>query len=313
MLPQPGLATLRHPVSLLVSALVLACADSGIEKKVLLIGLDGVRVDVLAEAATPTIDSLIAEGTFSDAALTGEPTVSGPGWSSMLIGVWPAKHGVHGNNFAGNAYDSFPDFLTRLERLDSRYGTLAVLDWPPLGTDASGGPLVSDAVDRKINMNGDELGYVAADSVTTWIAAELLEEGYGEEEFDVDAAFVYLGNIDVVGHETGSLSDEYRAAIESADRQVAKLVNAIRRRPTYDREDWLILMSTDHGRRDDGGHGGQSVEEQTIFYLAAGPSAVHGTVMTPPRIVDVAVTALAHLGVEIDPAWDLDGVVVGLR
>jgi predicted AlkP superfamily pyrophosphatase or phosphodiesterase len=274
---------------------------------VLLIGLDGVRVDILAQATTPTIDSLIAEGIFSDAALTGEPTVSGPSWSSMLIGVWPQKHGVHGNNFEGNAYEAFPDFLTRLEHIDSSYSTLAVLDWPPLGTEASGGPLVSDGVDAKINLNGDELGYDVADSVTTWVAAELLEES------DVDAAFVYLGNIDVVGHETSSLSDEYRAAIEAADRQVAALVSAIRRRPTYGREDWLILMSTDHGRRDDGGHGGQSVEERTIFYLAAGPSALRGTVMTPPGIVDVAVTALTHLGVEIDPAWDLDGVVVGLR
>ena len=30
-------------------------------------------------------------------------------------------------------------------------------------------------------------------------------------------------------------------------------------------------------------------------------------------IVDVAVTALAHLGVTLDPAWRLDGRVVGLR
>jgi predicted AlkP superfamily pyrophosphatase or phosphodiesterase len=310
---QRGIGKLRHPVSLLVGALLLGCADGGVEKKVLLIGLDGVRVDILAQADTPTIDSLVAEGTFSDAALTGDPTVSGPSWSSMLTGVWPAKHGVHGNNFERNAYDSFPDFLTRLERLDAKYGTLAVLDWPSLGTGAAGGPLVSDAVDHKINLNGDELGYVAADSVTTWIAAELLEELIGEEESGVDAAFVYLGNIDVVGHETGSMSDEYRAAIETADQQVAALVSAIRRRPTYDREDWLILMSTDHGRRDDGGHGGQSAEERTIFYLAAGSSAVRGIAISPPRIVDVAVTALVHLGVEIDPAWDLDGVVVGLR
>jgi hypothetical protein len=40
-------------------------------------------------------------------------------------------------------------------------------------------------------------------------------------------------------------------------------------------------------------------------------------VRTPPaapvEIVDVAVTALAHLGVAIDPAWGLDGKAVGLR
>ena len=64
------------------------------EKKVLLIGLDGVRVDILAQAHTPNIDALIANGTFSGEAQTRPPTVSGPGWSSMLTGVWGDKHKV---------------------------------------------------------------------------------------------------------------------------------------------------------------------------------------------------------------------------
>ena len=76
-------------------------------------------------------------------------------------------------------------------------------------------------------------------------------------------------------------------------------------------EDWLIIMSSDHGRREDGGHGGESPEERTIPFLISG-----GSVTVPfseaPRIVDVAVTALAHLGVELDPAWGLDGIVRGI-
>jgi hypothetical protein len=75
----------------------------------------------------------------------------------------------------------------------------------------------------------------------------------------------------------------------------------------------LILVSTDHGHRDEGGHGGDSPEERTVFFLASGPSVTKGT---PPRdvnIVDVAVTALAHLGIAIDPAWHLDGRVSGLE
>jgi predicted AlkP superfamily pyrophosphatase or phosphodiesterase len=284
-----------------------SCGQSRIENKVLVIGLDGVRVDVLAEAQTPSLDSLIAEGTFSAAALTGEPTVSGPGWSSMLTGVWPAKHGVHGNNFTGNAYDAYPDFLTRLERMDSSYSTFAVVDWPPLGSTESGGPLLSHAIDTKHTFNGDELGYDVTDSLSAVVATQFLENEA------VDAAFVYFGDIDVVGHETGSLSDEYRAAIEAADRQVGALLEAVRRRPTYDRENWLILVSTDHGRRDDGGHGGLSDKERTIFYLAAGPSAIKAQVLTPPRIVDVATTALAHLGVRVQPSWGLDGRIVGLQ
>ena len=52
--------------------------------------------------------------------------------------------------------------------------------------------------------------------------------------------------------------------------------------------------------------------ERTIFYLASGPSAIRGVPETAAEIVDVGVTALAHLGVIIDPAWGLDGRVVGL-
>lgn len=279
--------------------MLIACRAP--EKKVLLIGLDGVRVDILAEAYTPNLDRLIAEGTFTDEVVTAEPTVSGPNWSSMLTGVWPEKHGVHSNNFEDNDYATWPDFLTRLEQLDSSLATYAVLDWPPLGTGASGGPLVSDMVDVKDTIDGDELGYHIADSLSVTAAVEHLASR------DVDAAFVYLGDIDVVGHEVGSLVDEYRESIEWSDVQVGLLLQALERRPTHAEEDWLILVATDHGRRDDGGHGGSSKQERRGFIIASGPSRNPGPrVLTPPAIVDVAATALMHLG-HLDPFWALDG------
>jgi endonuclease/exonuclease/phosphatase family metal-dependent hydrolase len=61
-----------------------------------------------------------------------------------------------------------------------------------------------------------------------------------------------------------------------------------------------------------GGHGGDSPEEATVFYLASGPSAMVGRPEEGPEVVDVAVTALTHLGIALDPVWDLDGEVVGI-
>jgi predicted AlkP superfamily pyrophosphatase or phosphodiesterase len=294
----------------IVGAVVLlglvGCAQPTVSPKVLLIGIDGVRVDVLADAHTPHIDSLIAAGALASDAEAGRPTVSGPSWSSMLIGVWTDKHGVHGNDFSANRYDQYPDFLTRLEGVDSRFGTYAVVDWPPLATPADGGPLLSGAIDRIDFFDGESLGYRVADSLSVIAAMESLTFA------DIDAAFVYLGDVDVVGHDTGSLSPEYRAAIERADAQVGRLLDAVVRRRTYVREDWLILVSTDHGRTDTGGHGGDSVQESRIFVLASGPSVRPGPVDGAVGIVDVAVTALHHLGITIDPAWQLDGKVVGL-
>ncbi len=288
-----------HWLGLACAATVLACGKS--EKKVLLIGLDGVRIDILAQAHTPNLDRLIADGIFGDQVVTAEPTVSGPDWSSMLTGVWPEKHGVRSNNFEGNRYASWPDFLTRLEQLDSSLVTYAVLDWPPLGTSASGGPLVSDLVDAKDTFDGDALGYRVADSLSVAWAVERLA---GQ---DIDAAFVYLGDIDVVGHDVGALADEYRESIEWSDTQVGLLLQALEGRPRYADEDWLILVATDHGRRDEGGHGGSSELERTVFIIASGPSVTGtGSVAAPSAIVDVAAIALKHLG-HFDPAWGLDG------
>jgi predicted AlkP superfamily pyrophosphatase or phosphodiesterase len=187
--------------------------------------------------------------------------------------------------------------------------TYAVVDWPPLGTAASGGPLVSDAVDVKQNIDGDELGYQVADSLSVAAAVEYLTNG------DPDAAFVYLGDIDVVGHEAGSLSEAYRESLEWSDRQVGLLLHALQRRVMYAHEDWLVLVATDHGRTDEGGHGGSSPLERNVFIITSTPSRQPGVrVHTPANIVDVAPTALAHLGIDIDPAWGLDGTpLIGWR
>ena len=91
------------------------------------------------------------------------------------------------------------------------------------------------------------------------------------------------------------------------------LIDAVRVRPLYSSENWLILVSTDHGRLPNGDHGGDSPIEMTTFILASGPSAALGIPANPTFIVDIAVTALTHLGVSIDPAWELNGKPVGLR
>ncbi|KPK63069.1 MAG: hypothetical protein AMS21_06940, partial [Gemmatimonas sp. SG8_38_2] len=170
-----------------------ACGEPSKEKKVLVIGIDGVRPDVLAKANTPNIDALVADGTFAGRVESKVQTWSVPAWSSIATGVWPAKHLVTSNDFTGHDYAAYPDFLTRIELVNPELSTFVVLDWPPLGTGDSGGPLFSDMIDAKLTFDGGDGGYETA-----------------------DAAFIYIGNPDVVAHDTG-VSAEYRAAIEAAD------------------------------------------------------------------------------------------------
>ena len=280
--------------------------------RVLLIGIDGVRPDVLAEVATPNIDALAASGWYTAEARTTTPSVSGPSWSSMLTGVWPEKHGVTDNSFSGRDYDTWPGFLTRAERERPELSTFAALDWLPLAELPEGGPVVPAAVDERAVLDGYEHGWAEADGEVTAHAVRHLGEA------DPDAMFVYLGNPDETSHRHGSIGSEYRDAIALADRHVGMLIDAVRARPGLANEDWLVLVSTDHGRREDGGHGGDSPEEMTIFILASGVGGSGGRSPTadwpppgPANIVDIAATALAHLGFEINQAWGLDGRPLG--
>ena len=300
----------RTLLALLITVLFPGCDSGRVQStpvpKVLVIGIDGVRPDVLAQVSTPNLDALAAEGSFTARARTGLPSVSGPGWSSFLIGVWPDKHGVTNNDFTGKRYDEFPDFLTRIEQVRPELNTFAVADWPPLAEAEDGRPTLSDQIDVKHALNGYEAGWAEADARSVELAVEHLGSS------DPDALFVYLGNPDETSHHFRSIGEEYRESIALADKHVGLLVEAVRGRASYDQEDWLILSSTDHGRLSNGGHGGDTPEERTIYYLVSGPSASRGELPDSTRIVDVPVTALAHLGLEADPTWRLDGKVVGL-
>ena len=114
-------------------------ADQFSARKVLIIGIDGTRPDALAKAKTPHLDSLIEQGAFTDTAqILGtrydkNNTISGPGWSSILTGVWADKHGVHDNSFDGRNYELFPHFFKRLKRSRPDAKTFSFVSWEPIG------------------------------------------------------------------------------------------------------------------------------------------------------------------------------------
>lgn len=275
--------------------------------KLLLIGIDGVRADVLADVSTPNIDALASGGTFTARTRTTTPSVSGPSWSSMLTGVWPEKHGVTDNEFGGRRYDEYPGFLTRMEQVRPELSTFAVVDWVPLMQLEGGSTVVGSEVDRRELLDGYEVGWAEADARATGLTVEHLSTA------DPDALFVYLGNPDETSHQAGSIGMEYREAIALSDEHVGRIVGAVRARPTFPTENWLVIVSTDHGRTSEGGHGGDSPVEMTTFILTSGPGAAVGAFNGESFIVDVAVTALTHMGIDIDPEWGLDGKAVGLR
>jgi arylsulfatase A-like enzyme len=108
-------------------------------------------------------------------------------------------------------------------------------------------------------------------------------------------SFIYLGGVDTAGHVTG-VGGAYRAAVRAADQRVGRLLAAVRSRLSYERENWTIVVVTDHGHLDRGGHGGREPEVATAWAAAAGPGIRPGAPPLITRQEEVAPLVLAAAG-----------------
>ncbi|MFJ8828144.1 alkaline phosphatase family protein [Streptomyces sp. NPDC102467] len=288
-----GTATATATAALALSVPTTAYAAAR-TPKVLVIGLDGTLLSRVKDADAPHLKALMAAGLTAPSSIYANPlapTLSGPGWSTLITGVWPDKHNVKDNNFTGHKFARYPDFLTRIETAKPGLSTYAVSSWAPL-TDT----VFSPKVDTRVSTPSAEY-----DTGTAARAVAQLKSA------DPDAVFVQLDNVDHAGHSYGAASGQYLDAIHGVDGQVGQLVDALKSRTTYADEDWLILVTADHGHTDPGGHGGSTWQERQTFMIAVGSTAAAGSLRHDVKMPDIAASALAHLGIAIDPTWGLDG------
>jgi predicted AlkP superfamily pyrophosphatase or phosphodiesterase len=262
--------------------------------KVLILGIDGCRPDALKAADAPHLHALIKQGAFSDKAQTGEYTVSGPGWASMFTGVWHTKHGVRDNRFDAANFKAYPHFFRRLKQVRPAAYTILLVQWWPIATQIVTDPDLSRTF--------------LADARVADEAVKVLRER------DPDVLFLHFDEVDKAGHKYGFHPSvtEYTQAIARADADFGRVLAALRERPAYGNEDWLILVTTDHGGSDKG-HGRNIPEHRTIFIIVSGSAATKGAIDPAPAIVDVAATALVHLRIPLDDKWQLDGKPIGLK
>ncbi|WP_218055973.1 alkaline phosphatase family protein [Actinobaculum suis] len=262
-------------------------------RPLLLLGLDGTRWSIAAEPGVGTnLQRLAREGSWHQ--MTMEvPTISAPGWGSILTGTTHAEHGLRDNSCVGGRTWNCPDFLSQAFYEDQRTTTFAAAGWPVLVDPSGLGPIIHPRMEQQyaglhnvIVRDGETYGYQRIDAEIADIAAAKLRS---PEAFDV--GFVYFCDVDDAGHVYGLQGEEYRAAIRRVDAHVGHLVEVISARD----EDWLVVLTTDHGHRDEGGHGGDSPRERESWVVAWAPS---GNIPNWPEIIE---------------PWELAGLMLAAR
>jgi len=294
------------------------------QKKVVFIILDGIPADVLENTSTPNLDEIAKKGGYSRAYTGGikggyseTPTISAVGYNSLLTGTWANKHNVWGNEIKEPNYNYWTIFRFLKEaRTTSNIAIFST--WQDNRTKLIGEGLAQTGfLKMDFSFDGFELDTLTYphDSETQYIQKidnlVSYEAAYQLKKSGPDLSWVYLEYTDDMGHRYGD-SPQLSTAVALADEQVGRIYKSIRYREEKFGEDWMIIITTDHGRKAPDGkdHGGQSDRERETWIVTNAQNPNGYFKNEKPAMVDIlpTIARFMEIDIPITALRELDGV-----
>jgi hypothetical protein len=247
-------------------------------RRVVIVLIDALRYDTsIKEDVMPTLAQLRQQG--ASAIIHSEvPSYSEPGYSTILTGAWPW---VNDGPQINLDYADIPTFTQdNLFSAAHRAG---------LKTAISGyfwfEKLVPQSdVDQSFYTPGEDK---AADVEVVAAALPWLQDDSAQ------LVLIHIDQVDYAGHhEGGAASQAWLDAAKRSDDMVAQIVAAL------DLSQDTIVILSDHGQIDAGGHGGQDPITLVEPFIIAGAGVNPGT-FADMHQVDVAPTLAALLGTNL--------------
>ncbi|HEY8971577.1 MAG TPA: alkaline phosphatase family protein [Puia sp.] len=304
--------------------LVLNAAAQPKKKKVVFIIADGIPADVLEKAKVSFPRQIGREEGYKHAYVGGEqggysqtPTISAVGYNSLLTGTWVNKHNVWDNDIKDPNYH-YPTIFQLLKKADSTKKIAVFSTWQDNRTRLVGESLPQTG-NIKVDYHADglELDTVNYPHDNASLYIHNIDEKVTDQaekcirEQGPDLTWLYLEYTDDMGHRFGD-SPEQKEAVKYVDKQVGRIWSALQYRQQQFKEDWLIIITTDHGRDsiNGKGHGGQSERERTTWIVTNAKDLNHYWRDYTPAIVDIMPTIARYLDIKIprDNQLEIDGV-----
>ena len=259
-------------------------------RKVLIVGWDGVRTDALKIANTHHLFALTKESTYSWDVDRGPHTVSVPGWSTLLHGVWPKKHGLTVNSFNGNNYLRYPDLFTLLKGREPTFVCANLSNWDQFLN-------ITSLQNISIEVNSDQ-------ELTNQTIKLISEQA-------PDVTVLHYNEPDFQGHRSGFSIDNrnYIDAIAQSDRYLGTLMQVVADRERRLGEEWMLVITTDHGGSNEH-HENQDENKETryVWCVIRTPNGKKlDLTKSSVNLVDILPTIFQWLNIPVDENWELDG------
>lgn len=247
-------------------------AEGKTEKKVIVIGYDGGRADALSlvdENGEGGISYLLETGGTASIGYCGgvnypaintQDTSTAPGWCSILTGQWADVHGITGNGIE-KSNDTLSLLTTSVENGIADSSAFYV-SW----NGHFGGEDTTYIQEKNyIEEKGLDVTFLDADDDAGTVSNTLADINSADCS---DFIFSIIEHPDHAGHDTGfSINNpDYQQAIADSEKDAKSIIDAVESRATYEKEDWLIIITSDHGGYNTG-HGAMTIQERMTFIV----------------------------------------------
>lgn len=198
--------------------------------KVLYVVVDGIRGQSIQAVQAPNINSLLNHAIYSWVSLADEgATEPGTNWASLFSGVDKEKHGVLSDDFSTNNFDTYPLIYERIKHADSTTNIRVFT--------------TSSVFKNNLTSDTDESQLIADDDgVRSAVVTALRDKNVG-------FITAHFSNPDKVGAAAGydESKPAYKDALLNFDKALGDMLNALKERPTYQEENWLIVVTSSIG------------------------------------------------------------------
>ena len=302
---------------------MLTIAQAQKKQRVVFIIVDGIPADVIEQANVPNLKSILQEGSYIRAYQGGEkglynesPTISAVGYNNILTGVWYNKHNVQDNNILAPNYN-YPTIFRLFKDIYPKKKIAVFSSWEDNRTKLLGENL-KQTNNLKVDyaFDGYELDTVLFPHANEFYMSLIDDEVSKKAEETIlneapDLSWVYLQYTDDVGHKYGD-SPEYSVALTAMDKRVGWIWEAVKAREEMFNEDWLFIVTTDHGRDEatGKGHGRQSERQRSAWIIANRKLTNTYTSFLKASVVDIMPTIARFLSVDVprNNLFELDGI-----